>query len=206
VRALQGKAKDLGLWFLGAKREWGGSGLSLFQQVVLYEQASQHRLGLFFPGGGAFGLSVPSFLERGTTEQLEKYVKPSIQSGNGCFVAVWEPDESSDLQNLKCKAVKKGDHWIIEGLKSYVLHAKSADFGIVLVHCLTEDGTEKPTLFIVGQNQCNKMVEQSLVDVLPSYQITFRNCMVDDRNRIGEVGEGYRLIEQWLTEVQLLTE
>jgi acyl-CoA dehydrogenase len=204
VRALQGKAKDMGLWFLGADREWGGAGLSFFEQAVLYEQASQHRLGIFSPGGGAFGQDLPKFLQGCTSEQLEKYVKPSIQTGNGCYVAVWEPYESNDLQNMNCKAVKYGDKWVIDGIKSYVPFADTADFGIVLVNCLTEDGEEKPTLFIVEQDESCHIVEQTLIDVLPTYQITYTNYTVEDQNRIGEIGEGNRLIEQWHTETQLL--
>ena len=201
---LQSKAKEMGLWFLGAKQEWGGSGLSLFEQVVLLEEAAQHRLGLFSPAAGAFGQEFPSILENCTQEQIEKYVKPSIRKGNGCFVALWETHESSNLDNLECKAVQKGNQWVIDGMKDYVTHAPLADFGIVLVNCITEDGKEHPTLFIVDHDHSFEIEEKRLIDVLPSYQLKFEHCIVENHQRIGEMGEGIILIRKWLTESQVL--
>ncbi|WP_312476856.1 acyl-CoA dehydrogenase family protein [Neobacillus sp.] len=50
VASIQEKAKEAGLHALGAKKEWGGSGLSLYTRTIIYEEAALHRLGLYHPG------------------------------------------------------------------------------------------------------------------------------------------------------------
>jgi acyl-CoA dehydrogenase len=201
---LQTKARQMDLWFLGAKREWGGSGLSLFEQAVLLEEAVQHRLGFNLPAGGAFGKDLPVFLQKCNEEQIAAFVKPAIQTGSGCFVAVWEPGESNNLNALGCRAVKKGDKWIIDGTKAFVTDAQNADFGIVLVNCVTEKDEIKPALFIVPRDSAIRREEKKLIDVLPVYQLTFSNYLVGDDMRIGELGEGIEFIQEWMTQAQVL--
>jgi acyl-CoA dehydrogenase len=201
---LQTRAKQMGLWFLGAKKEWGGSGLSLFEQTVLWEEAVQHRLGFNLPAGGAFGKELPGFLQKCTAEQIDAYIRPAIQTGNGCFIAVWEPGESNNLHALGCKATKKGDKWIVEGTKAFVPNAQNADFGIILANCVTAGDEIKPALFIVPRNHSICTEEKRLMDVLPAYTLTFSNYIVDDNMLVGELGEGIKLIEEWMTEARVL--
>ncbi|WP_027416127.1 acyl-CoA dehydrogenase family protein [Aneurinibacillus terranovensis] len=204
VLQLQSKAKQNGFWLLGSKKEWGGPGLTRFEQVVLEEEATQHRLGFHNPGAGAFGRDLPCFLSKCTTEQYERFMKPAILTGNGCYMALWEPNESDELQNLLCHAQKKGDTWVIQGKKSYVTNVERADFGIVLVRCLTESGDFKPTLFLLERDDAIEKNEKLLLDVHSCYELTFNDFEIDDTRRIGNVGEGVQMIEEWLTESQIL--
>lgn len=204
VSNLQDKAKDMGLWCLNAKQEWGGTGLTIVEQVILNEEVVQHRLGFYNPSGGAFGSDFPSFLDQCSTEQLEKYVLPAVQSGNGCYVAIWEQNEGNDLNNLaSCTAIGIRNKWVINGKKSYVTNVDSADFGIVLINCV-EDGKEKPTLFLLDKNDQLTKVEKKLIDVRESNELIFKDLELDDSRIIGEIGEGNQLLEKWIQESQLL--
>ena len=149
VTRLQEKAKKFGLQAFGAKKEWGGSELSLNARAILFEEAAQHRLGLFHPAADAFGDEFPIFLEKCSEQQIEMYVKPAIKSGKSCFVALWEEQEDNHLEKLTTSAVKDGNEWIINGHKSYIQNFDKAEFGVILVNCKLENGKQEPTLFLL---------------------------------------------------------
>lgn len=204
VSSLQEKASTAGLRALGAKKEWGGAGLSLYERSVLYEEASQHRLGLYHPAGDAFGEELPSFLEECTQEQIHSYVKPAVQQGKGCFLAVWEEHEDNHLDRITCTAEKDRDEWVINGHKSYIQKMDQSSFGVVLVNCIDESGNVKPTIFIVEKDDHFEKRETTLIDVQKSHELFFKDFRIHDRRRIGKVGEGAELVTKWLTESQVL--
>ncbi|WP_078427972.1 acyl-CoA dehydrogenase family protein [Alkalihalobacterium alkalinitrilicum] len=149
VMQLQKKTKEMGLWFLNGKNEWGGSELSIYDQVLLNIVASQHHRGLFDPGCGAFGSDLPSFLDHCTQEQIDKYVVPSIESGRGCYVAMWEKHEGSDLEQLEAHATRSNNGWLLNGEKKYVANIEQAYFGIVLVHVIKNGKKNQPYLLSI---------------------------------------------------------
>ncbi|HHW37386.1 MAG TPA: acyl-CoA/acyl-ACP dehydrogenase [Bacillales bacterium] len=204
VASLQEKAWSIGLKALGAKKEWGGAGLSLYDRSIIYEEAAQHRLGLYHPAGDAFGEELPRFLEKCTEEQIEKYVKPAVKQGKGCFIALWEEQEDNYIEKVNSQAVKKGNGWIINGTKAYVQKMEQASFGVILVNCIDDNGEKKPTLFILEANEATKIKETVLIDVQKTHDLVFDNLVADDSRRIGAVGEGEQLIKQWLIESQIL--
>lgn len=200
---LQQKGKQAGLWLMGTKKEWGGAGLSQYSRSVLIEEQVQHRYGLSKPAGLAFGVDLPSFLEKCTPEQVEKYIIPTVQTGNGCFIAVWETFENNNLTQLSCTAKKEQDYWVIDGEKSYVSNVDEADFGVILVNCIDDRNEGKPTLFILEKDDIIKMEETKLMDVQKVNTLSFNNFKLLDSQRVGEVGEGASLINQWLIESKL---
>ncbi|EKN71669.1 butyryl-CoA dehydrogenase [Neobacillus bataviensis LMG 21833] len=204
VSSLQEKARAAGLKALGAKRAWGGAGLSLLARTVIYEEASQHRLGLYHPAGDAFGEELPSFLEKCTQEQIETYVKPAVQQGTGCVIALWEEQEDNHIEKLTSTAVKNGDEWIINGQKSYLKKMEQSSFGVILVNCLGQEGEAKPTLFILEKDDPFEIKETMLIDVQNTHDLFFKDVRIKDIRRIGAVGEGAQLMKQWLTESQIL--
>jgi acyl-CoA dehydrogenase len=203
IDQLQTIARKSGLQALGAKREWGGAELSLVVRAILLEEASQHRLGLFHPAADAFGGEFPSFLEKCTNEQIEMYVKPAIKQGKGCYMAVWEEQEDNLLENLSTSAVKEADEWIINGQKAFIQHMDQSAFGVILVNCLSEDGMGQPTLFLLDHDESMVKTETVLIDVQTTHNLHFNHYRIHDNRRIGAVGEGDRLVKQWLAEAQI---
>ncbi|MBE3555679.1 MAG: acyl-CoA/acyl-ACP dehydrogenase, partial [Firmicutes bacterium] len=108
---LQKKARDAGLWCLGAPEEFGGANLPIFAQTIIAEEASQHRNGAYNPGLGAFGTEPPYILYDGTKEQIDRYVIPTIEGKRSGFVAITEPSGGSDpARAIQTRARKVGDH------------------------------------------------------------------------------------------------
>jgi acyl-CoA dehydrogenase len=204
IGSLQFEARKAGLQALGAKKEWGGAGLPLLSRAILLEEAAQHRLGLYHPAGDAFGGEFPCFLEKCSQEQIDEFVKPAINNGKGCFVALWEEQEDNHVESLTSKATKEGSHWILNGYKNYIQHKESSTFGVILVNCLLENGVQKPTLFLLDSDEQLNWKETMLIDVQKTYSLTLKNFQVHDQQRIGQVGEGIKLIKQWLAESQVI--
>jgi acyl-CoA dehydrogenase len=193
----------LGLQALGAKKEWGGSELSLNARAILLEEAAQHRLGLYHPAADAFGDDFPSFLAKCSEQQIEMYVKPAIKSGKSCFVALWEEQEDNHLEKLSTSAVKDGNELIINGHKSYIQSFNKADFGSSS-SIVSWKMVNKSLPFFYWNLIVNWNRRTILVDVQTTHCITFKNYRVNDNQRIGAVGEGTALMKRWLAESQIL--
>lgn len=203
VARLQTEAKKAGLQALHAKQEWGGTGLSLSARAVLLEEAAKHRLGLYHPAGDAFGGDFPSFLDKCSQEQVDKYIKPAISLGKGCFVAVWEEQEDNHLDSLTTTAIKDGTEWIINGHKAFIQNMAQSSFGVILVNCQLENGDYQPALFLLETNQLS-VKETVLIDVQSTHSIVLENIRVNDCQRVGAIGEGKVLVQHWLAEAQVL--
>ncbi len=201
---LQNKAKEMGLWAFGAKKEWGGAELSLFEQVVLFEEAVSHNLGFYSTCLGALGPEYPKFLDHCTHEQKEIYIKPTIEAGKDIFVAVFEELESNNLHGIECQAERNDSCWVLNGSKSYVANVENAKIGVVLVNCGQNSEEKLPTLFIVERESLQAIRETRLMNVRSVYQVEFNNLKVDDSQRIGDIGAGIKIISSWIAQKQII--
>lgn len=195
---------EYGLHGFEGKGERGGAKLSLFDRTVLVEEASKHSFGLYHPAADVFGGVLPSFLAECTDEKLDNLVKSSLRTGKGCFIAVWEEGEDSNLDNLTTEAIRDTDGWIINGKKTYVQNLNTSDFGIVLVNCKLENGEVKPTIFLLDTVNQLEIENATLIDVHSTHSIIFNEVRIYDDQRIGEIGDGMNLIKKWLAETQIL--
>ncbi|MBV8321456.1 MAG: acyl-CoA dehydrogenase family protein, partial [Hyphomicrobiales bacterium] len=128
VRAdLERKAKDLGLWLLDVPTEYGGQGLSLLGMAVVWEELSR-TVALPPRGPGVFGPDVKPVLFTLNTAQKEKYLFPVLRGEKTTAFAQSEPDAGSDPGAMRTTAVRKGDHYVINGYKRWITKAQDADF------------------------------------------------------------------------------
>jgi acyl-CoA dehydrogenase len=201
IDQLQQKAKESGLWSFGTKNELGGAGLSLSNRVIHSEMMAQHRFGLFQPALNAFGRDLPAFLLNCQNPILEKYINPAISSGKGCFTAFLGHGQGNVPS---CTAKKVENQWVLNGKKDFVLNVEGATFGIVLAHQETGSGELQPVLFLLDNHDPIEKKTSKLVDVLEVHSLIFNDVILDDSRRIGEIGEGEALVEQWLLEEQIL--
>ncbi|HZZ49365.1 MAG TPA: acyl-CoA dehydrogenase family protein [Pseudonocardia sp.] len=195
---LREKARAAGLWCVASPAEYGGSEMSLLAQVVVAEEASQCRMGAYTPAAGTFGWDPPNIIYRGTDEQIQKYAVPTIASGGKTFVAITEPSGGSDpARSISTKAVQDGADWILNGTKVFISAADTSDWGVVFAR--TGEGRRGVTCFIVERGTPG--LEMRPIPVIrPWYpcELSFVDCRVPDSQRIGEVGRGFELAQEWL--------
>lgn len=198
---LQSKARSLGLWSLQTPQAFGGAGLSVLGQVVVAEEAAKCKMGAFFPAGGAFGGNPPSVLFQATTDQFERYGRPIVQgSATRPFTAISEASGGSDpARAIQCKAVRDGDHYVLNGTKLWTTHAGNADWGIVYARTGEPGRRDGISCFIVETDTPG--FSKKPIGVMTSYsphELHFDDVRIPVANRIGEEGQGFSLASNFL--------
>lgn len=202
VAALQAKARSAGLWALATPESYGGAGLGVLAQVVIAEEAAKCRLGAFFPAAGAIGGDPPSVLFKGTAEQYERYGRPILEGTMPkAFTAISEASGGSDpARAISCRAERDGDHYVLNGTKTWITHADRAHWGIVYARTGESGRRDGITCFIAETNTPG--FSRSPIPVMIANspnELHFENARVPVANRIGEEGQGFALADDFLT-------
>lgn len=186
----------LGMMGVLVPEEYGGAGLSYFEYNVIIQEIAKVC--------GSIGLSVAAhnslctghILTFGSEEQKKKYL-PKLATAE--HLGAWgltEPNTGSDAGNMKTTAVKDGDHWIINGTKSWITHGKSGDVAVVICRTGEPRAKDNATTFVVerGTPGFNGGKKENKLGMRASEtaEMIFDNCRIPDANRIGEVGEGFK--------------
>ena len=199
---LQDKARQIGLWCMRSPVEHGGAGLNLLGQAVVAEEAAKCRMGAYVPACGAFGADPPNAIWLGTPGQIQKYGVPGIRQGRKVYVAISEASGGADpARSIRARAIRKGDHYILNGSKMWITGADGADWGIVFARTGEQGDRGGITCFIV--NGTPPGVSMKRIPVIRSYapyEITFKDVEIPVEDRLGEEGQGFQVCEKWLIE------
>jgi len=206
-RRLRDKAELLGLTRLTVPEEYGGNPVSAMARVIIAEESAKCRLGGYAPALGAFGGGPPNVIWGGSPAQIEEYGIPCVEGKKRAFVAITEPTGGSDPRNnISTRAVKRGDNWVLNGRKMWITGALGADFGIIFAK--TGDAAEgqppQITAFIVEPGFPGiSFKEIGVIRALSPYEIVLEDCLVPERNVLGEVGRGFAVAQSWLVDARI---
>ena len=123
---------NLGLFGLTIPEEYGGTGLGLVTMAIVAEEISRGWMGI----SGIIGshlLSSKMIADHGTQEQKTRYLPDLATGKRRTAIALTEPDAGTDLQGIRTRAVKDGDHYVVTGTKFWITNARYADPLPVLV-------------------------------------------------------------------------
>ena len=187
---------QLGLMGVLVPHEYGGAGMGYFEYKAVIEEIAKVC--------GSIGLSLAAhnslctghIMYFGNEQQKKKWL-PKLATAE--WIGAWgltEPNTGSDAGNMKCIAVKDGDHWVINGTKNWITHGRSGEIAVVI--CRTGEPRTKnnATAFVVergtpgfsGGKKENKLGMRAS----ETAEMIFDNCRIPDANRLGEVGEGFK--------------
>lgn len=124
------KASEFGLLRLGYPEEYGGikDGIDRFHSVVTSEETGRVGAGGVFASLLVHGIGLPPIMAIGT-EEMKKRISPSVLSGDKHIsLAITEPSGGSDVAQLKTKARREGDHFIVNGSKMFITGGMRADY------------------------------------------------------------------------------
>ena len=187
---------DLGLLGLRFDPEWGGSGLDWSFSTVLFEE-----LGRCDNAGVTMGISVqtdmatPSLHQFGSDELKARYLAPAIAGEMVAAIAVTEPDAGSDVAGIKTRAVRDGDDWVINGSKTYITNAATADWLCLLAVTDPDAGYGGFTQIVVPTDAPG--FRYDLLDKIGNWgsdtgQLFFEDLRVPVANTIGDIGRGFQ--------------
>jgi len=207
-RSLWNKAGAQGMLCPGVSEEYGGVGADFRYNMVVSEEVS--RLGLTGIGFILHNDVTVPYLENVASEaQKQKYL-PKCVSGE-CIVAIamTEPGTGSDLQGIKTNAVDKGDHYVLNGSKTFITCGQQAD--IVLVVCRTNPdaaaGAKAFSILIVEDGmpgfERGRNLEKVGMKAQDTSELFFNDVKVPKENLLGEEGMGFIYLMRELPQERL---
>jgi acyl-CoA dehydrogenase len=188
-------SKEMGLFGLSIPEEYGGLGIGMVGKCALYEEIGQTHNGYTTLIGAHTGIGTVGIVEMGNEQQKRKYL-PDMASGEkiGAF-ALTEPEAGSNAANLKTTAVRKGDKYILNGLKHYITNATDASVFTVMAVTDPEKGAKGITSFIVEKDfpgfKVGAIEKKMGLRGSHSAELIFEDCEVPVENVLGAEGQGY---------------
>jgi len=201
------KMAELGLFGILAPEEYGGSGLDHVSLCVVMEEIVRGSGNMYNWLVTSNGPNTGAILLYGTEEQKKKYVPKTASGEFRCAYAITEPDNGSDTRSMKTIAVREGDHFVINGTKTFITMATLADR--ILTTCkYVENGEDKGYVTLIVDRDCLGLIigkdEHKMGLRGTSLNTVFyENCIVPAENVLGEVGKGMEPATACLSEVRV---
>ena len=202
ARAWQKVKADAGFGAILWPAKLGGRGGTPMQAVIFAEEEARHHAptGIFIKIGMVNAM--PTIMKHGSPEQLDRFAGPSLRGEIAWAQLFSEPAAGSDLANLRTRAVRDGDRWIVNGQKVWSSWAHHSDWGILL--CRTDPEVPKHkgiTCFVLDMKSPG-------IELRPIRQISGKadfnetfltDVVIPDSDRIGDVGSGWSCAMTTLT-------
>jgi acyl-CoA dehydrogenase len=204
-RTLHREAAELGLLGAGFPESVGGEGGDLVDAVLICEEF--HQAGA---SGGVFaslftsGIALPHLAAAGDPEQIEKWVRPTLRGELIGSLAITEPGGGSDVGHLRTTAVRDGDHFVVNGSKTFITSAVRADFAVTAVRT-GGPGASGVSLLVIEKGTPGFEVARKLDKMgwraSDTAELSFADARVPAANLVGVENSGFAQIAQaFLTE------
>lgn len=196
-REILRKMGELGLMGIPVPEKYGGAAMDFTSYILAIHELSKVSATIGVILSVHTSVCTNPILYFGTEQQKEKYV-PKLASGEylGAF-CLTEPSSGSDAASLKSRAVKKGDHYVINGSKVFITNGGEADVYIVFAKTNPELGSKGISAFIVEKNTPGFIVgkDEKKMGLHGSrtVQLTFEDMHVPAENLLGAEGEGFKI-------------
>ena len=189
--------------------EFGGSGVDWGFAVIINEELERVGSGLI-----GFGLhsdiTVPYISAYGSEEQKRRFLPACTTGERITAIAMTEPGTGSDLANIKTTAILDGDHYVINGQKTFITNGIQAD--LIIVACKTDPNVvpkhKGVSLIIVerdtpGFSRGRKLKKLGL-HCQDTAELIFEDCRVPKENLLGEEGKGFTYLMEKLQQERLV--
>jgi alkylation response protein AidB-like acyl-CoA dehydrogenase len=191
------KMGALGLMGVEVPEEYGGAGMDTLAYVLAMEEVAKADVSHSTIMSVNNSLYCHGILKFGTEEQKKKYVVP-IASGQkiGAY-SLTEPMSGSDAGAMKSRAVRDGDHYVINGRKSWVTSGPVADYMVLFTMTQPEKGHNGITAFIIETDKpgfVKGKTEPKLgIRASATCEIVYDNYRAPVEDRLGEEGQGFKI-------------
>ena len=189
------KAGDMGLLNVIVPEEYGGSGLDSLTIAMIYEELGKGCAGVATSIAANSLASFPIYL-KGTEEQ-KKIQSELLNNGGLAAFALTEPNAGSDAGSVATKAVKDGDHYVLNGNKVFITNGGLADTFLVFANTRKTGGIRGLTCFMVPKNTPGFKVgkKEDKMGIRPSNtcELILEDVIVPESARVGREGEGFRI-------------
>lgn len=185
------------LGFLGVliPEEYGGAGLGYSAYVAIIEELSRVDPSIGLSVAAHNSLCTNHVYTFGTTEQRRRYVTPLAR---GEAIGTWsltEPTAGSDAGGTRTRAVQDGDHFVLNGSKTFATHGISADIAVVFAVTDPEAGKKGISAFILEKGmpgfRAGRKEDKLGMRASETAEVVMENCRVSADQLLGNRGEGF---------------
>ncbi|WP_024804489.1 acyl-CoA dehydrogenase family protein [Nocardia sp. BMG51109] len=188
---------DLGLLGFALPEEHGGAGLRDYRYNVILQEEAARALVTLGTVRTQLDVILPYFLEYANAEQRERWF-PGLATGRLLTaIAMTEPGTGSDLAGMRSTAVRDGDHYILNGAKTFITGGLLADLVIVVARTATDPDNRRAglTLLVVEDGMPGftrgRMLDKMGCKVQDTMELSFQDVRVPVANRLGDEGAAF---------------
>ncbi|MGR6322591.1 acyl-CoA dehydrogenase family protein [Micromonospora soli] len=204
-RSLHETAAKIGLLGIGFPESAGGSGGDLLDSIVVTEEiirsgGSSGLIAALF----THGIALPHMVASGDDGLIDRYVRPTLAGTTIGALAITEPDGGSDVAGIRTCARRHGDHYVVNGSKTYITSGVRADFVTTAV-CTDFPGSGTLSLLVIEKGTPGFTVGRRLEKLgwhcSDTAELSFVDVQVPVANRIGLEETGFlAIMQQFATE------
>ncbi len=190
---------ELGLLGVEYDEKYGGAGADVLTTVVLHEECARSRSGSFAMAVGVHtDMASPHLYWTGSEQLKEKYLPAICRGEKLCAVAVTEPAGGSDVAAIRTRAVRDGDHYVINGSKMFITNGALADLYFVAARIGAGDETHRHkgiSMFLVERETPGFTVSRTLdkmgMRASDTAELSFQDMRVPAEHLLGREGVGF---------------
>ncbi len=189
---------DLGILGVTADSAYGGAGLGYLAHCIVMEELSRASASVALSYGAHSNLCVNQINRNGSIEQKQRFLPKLISGEHVGALAMSEPEAGSDVVSMKLRAKKHNDCYILNGRKMWITNGPDANTLVVYAKTDPEAGSKGITAFLVERTMAG-FASSPKLDKLGmrgsnTSELVFTDCEVPFENRLGEEGEGVRIL------------
>jgi acyl-CoA dehydrogenase len=198
-RELYRKAAELGILGVAYPQEWSGFESDVFHEVVVSEELVKCGSGGVAAGLMSHAIALPPILALGTREHKERFIRPVLQGERIAALGITEPGGGSDVANIRTRAVRQGDRYIVNGSKTMITSGSRAD-QVTLAVRTGGPGHRSVSLLVVETESPGFSVSKKLRKMgwwaSDTAELSLEDVEVPVENLLGSEGAGFYGIMQ----------
>ncbi len=191
---LYGKMADAGLLGIGYPEAYGGVPCDKFMHIAFTEEMIRTGSVGLVSGLGSHSIAMPPVLNLGTEEQKQRFLVPVLAGKKIAALGITEPNAGSDVANIRTRAVRDGDHYIVNGAKTFITSGCRANFITTAVRT-GGPGYKGISLLMIDSAtpgfSVAKKIRKMGWHASDTAELSFEDCRVPAENILGGEGQGF---------------
>ena len=188
------KAAEAGLLGLEYPEAYGGTPCDKFMNVAYTEEMIRCGSVGLVAGLGSYSIAMPPVLNMGTEEQKQRFLVPVLAGKKIAALGITEPNAGSDVANIRTRAVREGDHYVVNGAKTFITSGCRANFITTAVRT-GGPGYKGVSLLMIDSTtpgfSVAKKIRKMGWHASDTAELSFEDCRVPAENILGGEGQGF---------------
>jgi hypothetical protein len=189
------KLAALGLMGIQFPEQYGGAAMSAVDYCICIEEIARVCPAIALSVAAHNGLCTSHIAMFGNDAQKARWLTPLAKGDKLGAWALTEPDAGSDAAGTRTVATREGDHWVLNGTKTFITHGASADVMVVMASTNRSRGAKGISAFVVERGTkgftAGRKEDKLGMRASETTEVRFEHCVVPSDHLLGEEGQGF---------------